>query len=209
MRLPPSTVSSGCRLLVAPTKTATPRMPAAIAAIVHHADRIVHSLLASERSTSVKPGRTGRPTVAGHRRPSSPLPVMARYDLLEGGAPRGELVQLELVPDGDGADRGRVRSHHPPLSVLLRLGSRPHGLQPWPQPLPVGRPHQGGRPEPRRISSRMLVSASSRPRPMTIRWSAVSSISLIRWLETKTVRPSAASPRSSCGSRGCPPGPAR
>ena len=37
------------------------------------------------------------------------------------------------------------------------------------------------------------TSARSRPLPITIRWSAVSSSSLIRWLETKTVRPSAAS----------------
>ena len=35
--------------------------------------------------------------------------------------------------------------------------------------------------------------AISLPRPMTIRWSAVTAISLIRWLETKTVRPSPAS----------------
>ena len=41
-----------------------------------------------------------------------------------------------------------------------------------------------------------VVSAISRPRPMTIRWSAVSSSSLIRWLETSTARPSAASDRS-------------
>ena len=41
-----------------------------------------------------------------------------------------------------------------------------------------------------------LVSAISRPRPMTIRWSAVSAISLIRCEETKTVRPSAARPFS-------------
>ncbi len=43
------------------------------------------------------------------------------------------------------------------------------------------------------MKSLTLMSASSCPRPMTIRWSAVSAISLIRWLETKTVRPSAAS----------------
>ena len=41
------------------------------------------------------------------------------------------------------------------------------------------------------MNSSTLVSAISRPRPMTIRWSAVSAISLIRWLETNTVRPSA------------------
>jgi hypothetical protein len=39
------------------------------------------------------------------------------------------------------------------------------------------------------------VSAMSRPRPMTTRWSAVSSSSLIRWLDTSTARPSAASDR--------------
>ena len=43
------------------------------------------------------------------------------------------------------------------------------------------------------MKSLTLMSASSWPRPITIRWSAVSAISLIRWLETKTVRPSAAS----------------
>ena len=37
-----------------------------------------------------------------------------------------------------------------------------------------------------------VVSASSRPRPITTRCSAVSAISLIRWLDTNTVRPSAA-----------------
>ena len=43
------------------------------------------------------------------------------------------------------------------------------------------------------MKSLMLMSASSCPRPITIRWSAVSAISLIRCEETKTVRPSAAS----------------
>ncbi|KRC95336.1 hypothetical protein ASE41_05980 [Streptomyces sp. Root264] len=42
------------------------------------------------------------------------------------------------------------------------------------------------------MKSFTLMSASSWPRPMTIRWSAVSAISLIRWDETNTVRPSAA-----------------
>ncbi|PSK52165.1 hypothetical protein B0E38_04863 [Streptomyces sp. 111WW2] len=43
------------------------------------------------------------------------------------------------------------------------------------------------------MKSVTLMSAISWPRPMTIRWSAVSAISLIRCEETKTVRPSAAS----------------
>jgi hypothetical protein len=33
------------------------------------------------------------------------------------------------------------------------------------------------------------VSASNRPRAMITRWSAVSAISLIKWLDTRTVRP--------------------
>ncbi len=43
-----------------------------------------------------------------------------------------------------------------------------------------------------RTKSATVVSARRRPRPMTIRWSAVRAISLIRWEETRTVRPSAA-----------------
>src|SRR5689334_4402705 len=46
-----------------------------------------------------------------------------------------------------------------------------------------------------RVNSSVLVSAISRPLPITSRWSAVRAISLIRWLETSTVRPSAASAR--------------
>ena len=42
------------------------------------------------------------------------------------------------------------------------------------------------------MNSDIEQSAISLPRPITIRWSAVDSISDIRWLETKTVRPSAA-----------------
>ena len=45
----------------------------------------------------------------------------------------------------------------------------------------------------RAMNSAMLQSAMSRPRPITITWSAVFSISDIRWLDTSTVRPSAAS----------------
>ncbi|CAH0327513.1 hypothetical protein SRABI128_06180 [Microbacterium sp. Bi128] len=36
------------------------------------------------------------------------------------------------------------------------------------------------------------ASAMILPRPITIRWSAVTAISLMRWLERKTVRPSEA-----------------
>ena len=38
-------------------------------------------------------------------------------------------------------------------------------------------------------------SRMRRPRPITIRWSAVSAISLMRWLDTRMVRPSAARAR--------------
>ncbi len=42
------------------------------------------------------------------------------------------------------------------------------------------------------MKSAIEVSASSRPWPMTTRWSAVRAISLIRCEDTKTVRPAAA-----------------
>ncbi len=45
------------------------------------------------------------------------------------------------------------------------------------------------------MNSRIGVSASSRPRPRTTRWSAKEAVSFIRWLETSTVRPSRASRR--------------
>src|SRR5271157_734916 len=44
----------------------------------------------------------------------------------------------------------------------------------------------------RAASSATVVCASSRPWPMTMSWSAVCATSLIRWLETSTVRPCAA-----------------
>ena len=50
-------------------------------------------------------------------------------------------------------------------------------------------------PEAAASRSRVLVSASTLPRPTITRWSAVSSSSLIRWLDTSTARPSAASDR--------------
>ena len=48
-----------------------------------------------------------------------------------------------------------------------------------------------------RSSSSTVMSATRRPRPITTTWSAISCISLIRWLETRTVRPSSAKPRRS------------
>ena len=57
-----------------------------------------------------------------------------------------------------------------------------------------------------RISSATETSAISRPRPTTMTCSAVSAISLIRWLETKTVRPSAASPLSRSRTQRMPSG---
>ena len=46
------------------------------------------------------------------------------------------------------------------------------------------------------MTASTLSSASSRPRPITTRCSAVRAISLIRWEDTNTVRPSAARERS-------------
>ena len=77
-------------------------------------------------------------------------------------------------------------------AALVPHGRRPRRRTRRVEPVGVGgadqRPAHGAR----SISSSTVVSASSRPRPMTTRWSAVTAISLIRWLETSTVRPSAA-----------------
>ena len=55
------------------------------------------------------------------------------------------------------------------------------------------RPKNASSSDPARLaSSRTGALASSRPRPITISCSAISSISLIRWLDTNTVRPSRA-----------------
>ncbi len=114
---------------------------------------------------------------------------------LQGGVRRGQLVQ--------------------PDRVLVRRGHRP-GPAPGPGPRtcrrrsPVPCPPASGHElasagpaaacEPGRsaascaaMNSSTVQSAMSLPRPMTSRWSAVFSISDIRWLDTKTVRPSAAS----------------
>ena len=72
------------------------------------------------------------------------------------------------------------RDARSPSSVAQRCSSGGARGRPWPRPA--------------RTNSSTLVSAISRPRPITIRWSAVSAISLIRCDETKTVRPSAARP---------------
>src|SRR5829696_8821777 len=66
VRLPPRTVSSGFRLLVAPTNTAMPRMQPAIAASVHIADRRLRSLVHSDCRAWGKPARWF-PVVAGAR----------------------------------------------------------------------------------------------------------------------------------------------
>ena len=55
-------------------------------------------------------------------------------------------------------------------------------------------------------NSSTLVSAISWPLPITSRWSAVTAISLIRWLETSTVRPSAASARMKVRAQWMPSG---
>ena len=56
------------------------------------------------------------------------------------------------------------------------------------------------------MNSLIEQSASTLPRPMTTRWSAVSAISDMRWLDTKTVRPSAASCRARLRTQRMPSG---
>ena len=56
------------------------------------------------------------------------------------------------------------------------------------------------------MNSDIEQSARIRPRPMTTRWSAVSAISDIRWLETNTVRPSAARSRARVRTQRMPSG---
>src|SRR6185503_18467383 len=56
------------------------------------------------------------------------------------------------------------------------------------------------------MNSVIEQSARTAPRPITTRWSAVSAISDIRWLETKTVRPSAASCRARVRTQRMPSG---
>ena len=93
--------------------------------------------------------------------------------------------------------------------AIHRSGPRPHrspraGRPPCVRPRPrpsAGLSGRGGRAcrtvtlcrVPRAENSVRLSAAISSPRPMTINWSAVCSISDMRWLETNTVRPSAAS----------------
>src|SRR5579863_245452 len=62
------------------------------------------------------------------------------------------------------------------------------------------------RSELRWMNSWVEVSAISRPRPITTRRSAVTAISLIRWLDTKTVRPLAASSRMKLRTQRMPSG---
>ena len=64
-------------------------------------------------------------------------------------------------------------------------------------------------PEKAATSSAALVSAMTLPRPITTRWSAVSSSSLIRWLDTRTARPWTASDRSKPRIHTMPSGPCR
>ena len=62
------------------------------------------------------------------------------------------------------------------------------------------------RSELRSMNSSVEESAISAPRPITMRWSAVTAISLIRWLDTKIVRPSEASWRMKVRTQRMPSG---
>jgi hypothetical protein len=76
VRLPPRTVSSGCRLSVAPTNTAIPRTQAASAAKDHTADRNVRSLVHSLTSAARKLARRST-TSFGMVQPSFPVVATA------------------------------------------------------------------------------------------------------------------------------------
>src|SRR2546423_3033951 len=120
--------------------------------------------------------------------------------------------------DADGDRAGHADPHRPPGGAQgteldpfhpghvpepvvparnARHADRGHDVLPW-VPLNSALPEVSVRnasssDADRADSSATVVSASSRPAPMTIRRSAVTAISLIRWLETNTIRPSAAS----------------
>jgi hypothetical protein len=75
------------------------------------------------------------------------------------------------------------------------------------RPAPPGRCCGPGPAAPARATkSATPVSASSPPRPMTIRWRAVRASSFSRWEETNTVRPSAARSPKGTGPNRCPRG---
>ena len=130
-------------------------------------------------------------------RGTRPRPWSVHEGLLERGLPGGELQQRDaggpatrptssvLSPDTARAPSSAPGDGRVPGAEQGRQGVR----------VGAAHPHRAGRGT--GDESSVPVSAISRPRPMTIRCWAVRAISLIRCEETKTVRPSAASPRSS------------
>ncbi|SCG03759.1 hypothetical protein GA0115255_118442 [Streptomyces sp. Ncost-T6T-2b] len=98
---------------------------------------------------------------------------------------------------GQVADGGGVRSFDPPAARGLQADLRPAVSSRARSLSGSGDRTSVCARELVSMKSRMVVSARSRPCPITTMWSAVSSISLMRWLERKTVRPSAASDRIS------------
>ena len=106
----------------------------------------------------------------------------------------GELVEGYAVGGRHPADLGRAQAGNDQGAVGTELdGGAPQG-QGVGQFSRLQRPGpDGGRAECPLTKSSVLASAMMRPLPMTSRWSAVWAISLMRWLDRNTVRPSAAS----------------
>ncbi len=93
---------------------------------------------------------------------------------------------------GEGADGRGVGPADPPPASGIELDVGPGAFQYGPEGIRLGGSHDG---DGLRVALDE-VAHSGVPRPITIRWSTVSSISLMRWLHSRMVRPSAASPRN-------------
>ncbi len=120
---------------------------------------------------------------------------------------RRELVQPEAVLGGDVADAGGVHAGDEQRAVTVR-GDR--AVRPL-EERAVSFIASGETTRTWVFAAAIrelatLMSARRRPRPITSTWSAVSSISLIRWLETRIVRPSEASCLSSVRTQSTPSG---
>ncbi len=130
------------------------------------------------------PGAHQAPSV-GSAWNSTASRVSAQVGLLEAGAMRGDLGECH---EPAAASTATIRSA---LSPVTLSASGPAAVTVAPAPVSTaGRVGGGGRAQHHSVAGdgghethRRVVSARIRPRPMTIRWWATSSSSLIRWLE--------------------------